>query len=113
MKARKGVTGPEIVAVLCTLAVVALMYVVVQMASIPPHQEVAIRLDRENTLNEHANWLAQNAEFIKEPRSGLCFIYVWRGANSYIWRGVASGGPVLATVPCESIPPGLLHTGQS
>jgi len=51
-----------------------------------------------------ANKVVAGIEYIRDPRTGFCFAYYWGGA--------ANGGPALAAVPCESIPPGMLTTAE-
>lgn len=46
------------------------------------------------------NEVIWNIRYVKDTRTSLCFAYRWGGINC--------GGPSLATVPCESIPPQLL-----
>jgi hypothetical protein len=41
--------------------------------------------------------------YLKDSRTNDCF--------AYYWGGLANGGPALAAVPCESIPPDLLTVG--
>jgi len=43
--------------------------------------------------------------YIKDERTGQCFVY--------FWSGTGSGGPALATVPCSSIPASMLYVGNS
>jgi hypothetical protein len=67
------------------------------------------RFVREETKKEHARHIVANdiigkIQYIKDPRTGLCFAYFWKGA--------VDGGPALATVPCEAIPPDLLITAE-
>lgn len=64
-------------------------------------REEAQRMQR---LQENANEVVVNIQYIKDPRTGLCFAYYWGGA--------ANGGPALATVPCEAIPPHLLTVAK-
>ena len=45
----------------------------------------------ESLSNRHVAQIV----FAKEPKTGLCFAYMWGGG----WRG----GPALANVPCESL----------
>lgn len=49
---------------------------------------------------------AQNGlMYIKDPRANICFAFTWGGS-------AADGGPVLATVPCESIPAEMLYVAK-
>lgn len=51
-------------------------------------------------LQVETDQIISSLRYIKDPRTGLCF------ASS--WRGGVHGGPGLAMVPCEAIPPQLL-----
>ncbi len=51
-----------------------------------------------------ANRVVTGLQYIKDPRTGVCFAYYWGGA--------ANGVPALATVPCDNIPPGLLNVAR-
>ena len=53
----------------------------------------------------NANEVVDSIQYIKDTRTGLCFAYYWGGT-------VIDGGPALATVPCEAIPPQLLTTAK-
>ena len=58
-------------------------------------------LDSESVKRQKtANLVVGNIQYIKDPRTGICF--------AYYWGGMANGGPALTTVPEELIPPGLL-----
>ncbi len=48
--------------------------------------------------------IVRGIQYIKDPRTNLCF-----ASN---WGGMANGGPVLATVPCEAIPSEILRLAQ-
>lgn len=58
-------------------------------------------LERKKELQDTANDVVGSIQYIKDPRTGLCFAYFWGGNGLY-------GGPALATVPCEAIPTQLL-----
>ena len=49
-----------------------------------------------------ANRAVDSIQYMKDPRTSLCFAYRW-GTNSHDGPSLA-----LATVPCEAIPPELL-----
>lgn len=55
---------------------------------------------RQKDLQLTVNSVAGDILYIKDPRTDICFAYCWHGFNN--------GGPALATVPCEAIPPELL-----
>lgn len=44
-------------------------------------------------LNQAKN-IVLGIQYIKDPRTNLCF--------AYYWGGLSDGGPALATVPCET-----------
>jgi len=50
-----------------------------------------------------ANDVVSEMIFIKEPRTNLCFVYLWHG-NGY-------GGPALTEIPCEAVPTDMLYVG--
>lgn len=50
-----------------------------------------------------ANRVVRNIQYIKDPRTGLCFAYYYGGS---------AGGSGLTTVPCEAIPPELLTVAK-
>lgn len=68
----------------------------------------------EESQEEHIRWenikktyrlnqasdMIHEIVYIKDSRTGLCFAYGWGGS--------ANGGPALATVPCDAVPPELL-----
>jgi len=43
--------------------------------------------------------------YIKDSRTGICFAYLWK--TEWV-GGTYRGGPALACIPCESVPPELL-----
>ncbi|MFH1325842.1 MAG: hypothetical protein ABIH48_00025 [Candidatus Falkowbacteria bacterium] len=55
-------------------------------------------------IQQNANEVVGNIQYIKDSRTGLCF--------AYCWVGMANGGPALATVPCDSVPPELLTVAK-
>jgi hypothetical protein len=59
---------------------------------------------RVQRLQSDANKVVGMIQYIKDLRTGLCF--------AYFWGGVDNGGPALATVPCEAIPPKLLTVAK-
>lgn len=62
----------------------------------------AVSLENERQESQRkANRTVSRFQYIKDPRTYLCFAY-------FIREGGYSGGPALATVPCEAIPPELL-----
>ncbi len=58
------------------------------------------QLEHSYELQEKANQVVSEIQYMKDPRTGVCFAY-------YYWEGY-NGGPALATVPCDSIPSDLL-----
>ena len=67
-----------------------------------------IRAQKESSrvqrLQANANEVVGSIQYIKDTRTGLCF--------AYYWGGKSNGGPSLATVPCEAIPPQLLPVAK-
>lgn len=51
-----------------------------------------------------ADEVINEMQYIEDPRTGLCFAYIWRGGSR--------GGPAMALVPKEKIPPELLRVGK-
>lgn len=51
-------------------------------------------------LQGQANRIVQGIQYIKDERTSVCF--------AYYFAHYTDGGPALATVPCEAIPPRLL-----
>ncbi len=67
------------------------------------HRGSPVTMSR-NALQEQANEVIGSIQYMKDCRTNLCFAYRW-GAHS-------NGGPSLATVPCEAIPPRLLTVSR-
>ncbi|MDA2922550.1 hypothetical protein MYX07_04780 [Patescibacteria group bacterium AH-259-L07] len=86
----------QVLAVMC-VAILVLFTVGCKKSEEIRAPEKNQRLERIQSI---ANKVIGNIEYIKNPRTGLCF--------TYHWGGIASGGPALATVPCDSVPPELL-----
>lgn len=57
-------------------------------------------MERQQMVNS----IVWSIAYIKDSRTDLCF--------AYRWGGDARGGPSLATVPCEAIPPNLLTVSR-
>lgn len=53
-------------------------------------------------LQKTADNVIRGTQYIVDPRTNLCF--------AYYWGGMANGGPALALIPIESVPPDLLTT---
>lgn len=64
-----------------------------------------IALLRTTERQRAVNSVVWSIAYIKDPRTNLCFAYRWGGESSH-------GGPSLATVPCEAIPPQLLTVAR-
>jgi len=62
------------------------------------------RKAKEDNHQATANRVVSGILYIKDPRSGLCF--------AYYWGGQMNGGPALAAVPENAIPPELLLTAK-
>ena len=56
-------------------------------------------------LQDTANSVVRHIQYIKDPRTDICFAY-------HFWPGGLDGIPSIATVPCEAIPPDLLTTAK-
>lgn len=75
-------------------------------------QDEHVRNRLEGPTNEEVLDPAQNRaevivreiRYIKDASTNLCFAYYWGGSFH--------GGPSLATVPCEAIPPHLLTVSR-
>lgn len=52
--------------------------------------------------NEGKSFLALHSAYVKDPRTGLCFLY---GETT----GESSGGPAIANVPCDAVPKEILQ----
>lgn len=86
----------QILVVMCVVLLVLLITGCGNPKVIRAQKEAQEVKYRQNKVNE----VVCNIQYIKDPRTGLCF--------AYYWGGMANGGPALATVPCDSIPPHLL-----
>ncbi len=66
------------------------------------HRNLALlgTMERQQMVNS----IVWSIAYIKDPRTNLCFAYRWGGQDQ--------GGPSLATVPCEVIPPQLLTVSR-
>ncbi|TAL20478.1 hypothetical protein EPN90_00825 [Patescibacteria group bacterium] len=60
----------------------------------------ASAVDEQVQRAEHLRYTVGRIEYIKDARTNVCFAYLWGGGES--------GGPALATVSCEAIPPEML-----
>ncbi len=69
------------------------------VSSLPTSQEMAERTANRRTqqLQLQTNHVVSEIQYIKDPRTDLCFAYSWIGK-----------GKTMATVPCEAIPENLL-----
>lgn len=45
--------------------------------------------------HEEYDGISKSIAYLKDNRTGLCF--------AYYWGGMASGGPAIATVPCDKV----------
>lgn len=52
--------------------------------------------------------VAENIQYVRDPRTGLCFAYYWENRMA-----VSAGGPALATVPCHTVQKLLAPSQQS
>ncbi len=68
----------------------------------PAEQEALARQSIERTQER----VAENIQYIRDPRTGLCFAYYWEG------RGY-QGGPALAVVSCSAVQKLLAPSQQS
>lgn len=57
-----------------------------------------------------ADQVAERMLYFRDLRTGLCFSYFWEERHN---GSTYSGGPALATVPCESIPASMLATSST
>lgn len=60
-----------------------------------------VRRENQKQLQLEANRIVENMGYIKDTRTGFCFAF---------HRG--TGGPSLATVPCQGIPSQLLVVSE-
>lgn len=58
------------------------------------------KLSDEHVKSE-ISYLSSHRFYVKDPNTNQCFLYVNLPGNQ--------GGPAIATIPCESIPPDKLH----
>lgn len=70
--------------------------------SSPAEQEALARQSIERTQER----VVENIQYIRDPRTGLCFAYFERGVHG----GLA---PALATVPCSAVQKFLAPSQQS
>ena len=84
--------------------ILAVCVVVLALFAAGCEKSQEVRAQEENQrvqrLQANANEVVGSIQYIKDTRTGLYFAYYWGGAGN--------GGPALATVPCEAIPPQLL-----
>jgi hypothetical protein len=68
--------------------------------------EVKVRQEeqRQTASQSKADHVVNRIQYIRDPRTGLCFAYV-----PARWH---NDGPALAVVPCESVPAHLLTTAN-
>ena len=59
---------------------------------------------RAEHFNSEVNKIIDDIQYIKDPRTGLCFAYYWGGSGN--------GGPALATVPCDQVAGMLISTNR-
>lgn len=95
---RRKRTMKQILAVICVV-VLAFFATGCEKSEVLHAQEENQRAQR---LQADANKVVVEIQYIKDPRTGLCFAYM---------SGL-SGGMALATVPCEAIPPQLLTVAK-
>lgn len=84
--------------VIVCAAAVALVVFAVRMIEPTPEQ---VRQWNKANASRTANKVVGLITYIKDPRTDLCF--------AYLWDGESNGGPALATVPCTTVPPDLLN----
>ena len=67
-------------------------------------QQVPVAATERN--QDTADTVVNNSLHIKDPRTGLCYLYYWGGGYN--------GGPALAgPISCEAVPSTLLITGRA
>lgn len=84
------------------LAVVSVVILALFAVGCEKAEEARARQEnwRARHLQADANEVIGSIKYFKDTRTGLCFAYYWGGGGN--------GGPALATVPCEAVPPQLL-----
>jgi len=89
-----------------TLAVMCIVALALFAIGCEEPEEARAReeVERAQWLQSNANKVIGDIQYIKDPRTGLCFAYYWGDTNF--------GGPALATVPCEAVPPELLTVAK-
>lgn len=68
----------------------ALMLVLLLASSCKKREYISVDTNDANTLAKHLTYL-------RDPRTGLCFAYIFET------RGSHQGGPALAHVPCDRV----------
>ena len=102
---RKGFNLVEFMialAIVVFFAVLIIRIVVVFRNAVSPGQQAKIE---HNRAQEIADDVVSQIEYIKDPRTGLCFAHYW-GDSSH--GGIA----FLVLVPEDKIPPKLLKTAR-
>ncbi len=59
---------------------------------------------REEQCQSIVDYFVNEMIYVKDPRTGICYAYFWGGGGR--------GGPAIACVPEEKIPPNLLYVGK-
>ncbi len=70
--------------------------------SSPAEQEALARQSMEQIQKR----VAENIQYIRDPRTGLCFAYYWESRGD-------QGGPALSIVPCNAVQKLLAPSQQS
>ncbi len=98
--------GRWLLRMILVLAVLASATMTVVLFSISATRDIPTEAEREATASaarvQRILTLVNETTYVKDARTGFCFGYVWSGA--------ANGGPAIAHVPCDEVPPNLLHT---
>ncbi len=71
--------------------------------SSPAEREALARQSMEQTQEK----VAENIQYVRDPRTGLCFAYYWESKGSW------NAGVALATVPCNAVQKLLAPSQQS
>jgi len=70
-------------------------------------REIEMKRTNKEGVEIYANLVIKSTRYLKDPRTGLCFIYHWGAEHD--GRGVFNGPNLaLANVPCWRIPPEIL-----
>lgn len=77
-------------------AVLAFVVLFLSGRSMGDEKSEAFRAREKDRRVLRLSILVSSIQYIKDSRTGLCFAYYY------------GGGPALATVPCEAIPPKML-----